>query len=139
MDWSENLQHFSNFLLFKFPQAPYFLMLIGLSISLLCGLSFAITLQKRVQDWIGNHSPAALPRWGKLQLLVPFIGTVIGVGIAFASMLEIFGLPTVPSYFLSFLSTSLVATWVWGEIGKLLGRRLLRSYLAKSATWSHQR
>lgn len=139
MDWSENLQQFQDFLRFKFPQPPYFLMLIGLSISLLCGLPFAITMQKRVQDWIENHSPAALPTWAKLQLLVPFIGTAIGVGIAFASMLEIFGLPTVPSYFLSFLGTSLVAAWAWGEIGKLLGRRLLRSYLAKSATWSHQR
>jgi hypothetical protein len=139
MDWSENLQHFQDFLRFKFPQPPYFFMLIGLSISLLCGLPFAITLQKRVQDWIENHSPTALPRWAKLQLLVPFIGTAIGVGIAFASMLEIFGLPTVPSYLLSLLGTTLVAAWVWGEIGKLLGRRLLRSYLAKSATWSHQR
>ncbi|MDB9374975.1 hypothetical protein [Nodularia sphaerocarpa] len=139
MDWSKNLQQFQEFVLFRFPQPPYFLLLIGLLISLLCGLPFAITLQKRVQDWIENHSPATLPRWAKLQLLIPFIGTAIGVSIAFASMLEILGFPTLPSYLLSLLVTSLVTSWVWAEIGNLLGRRLLRSYLAKSSKLSHQR
>lgn len=138
MDWSQNLQQFQDFVLFKFPQLPYFLLLIGLLISLVCGLPFAITLQKRVQDWIQNHSPATLPRWAKLQLFIPFIGTAIGVSIALASMLEIFGVPTLPSYLLSLLVTSLVGSWVWSEIGNLLGRRLLRSYLA-NAKLSHQR
>ncbi|WP_339461371.1 hypothetical protein [Nodularia spumigena] len=139
MDWSKNLQQFQDFVLFKLPEPPYFLLLIGLLISLLCGLPFAITLQKRVQDWIQNHSPTTLPRWAKLQLLIPFIGTAIGICIALASMLEIFGLPTLPSYLLSLLVTTLVGSWVWAEIGNLLGRRLLRSYLAKSAKLSHQR
>ncbi|WP_414550427.1 hypothetical protein [Anabaena sp. CCY 0017] len=139
MDWSENLQQFQDFLLFKFPQPPYFLLLIGLFISLLCGLPFVITLQKRVQDWIKNHSPQTLPRWAKLQLLTPFVGTAIGVSIACASMLEIFGLPTLPAYLISLIGTSFVAAWVWSEIGHILGRRLLRSYLAKSSELSHQR
>ncbi len=139
MDWSNNLQQFQDFVLFKFPQPPYFLLLIGLLISLLSGLPFAITLQKRVQDWIENHSPKTLPRWAKLQLLIPFIGTVVGICIAFASMLEIFGLPTLPAYLISLLVTILVALWVWSEIGNLLGRRLLRSYLAQSSKLSHQR
>ncbi|TVP56093.1 MAG: hypothetical protein EA343_24490 [Nodularia sp. (in: Bacteria)] len=139
MDWSNNLQQLQDFVLFKFPDPPYFLLLIGLLISLLCGLPFAITLQKRVQDWIENHSPTTLPRWAKLQLLFPFIGTAIGISIAFASMLEIFGLPTLPSYLISLLTTTLVALWAWSEIGNLLGRRLLRSYLAQSAKLSHQR
>ena len=139
MDWSNNLQQFQNFVLFKFPEPPYFLLLIGLLISLVCGLPFAITLQHRVEDWIQNHSPATLPRWAKLQLLFPFIGTAIGICIAFASLLEIFGLPTLPAYLISLLATILLAIWVWSEIGNLLGRRLLRSYLAKSSELSHQR
>ncbi|MEA5515425.1 hypothetical protein [Nodularia sp. UHCC 0506] len=139
MDWSKNLQQFQDFVLFKFPQPPYFLLSIGLLISLLCGLPFAITLQKRVQDWMKNHSSSTLPRWAKLQLLIPFIGTAIGVCIAFASLLEIFGLPTLPAYLISLLSTILAASWIWSEIGHLLGRRLLRSYLAQSAKLSHQR
>ncbi|HYW18250.1 MAG TPA: hypothetical protein VE956_02880 [Nodularia sp. (in: cyanobacteria)] len=139
MDWSENIQQFQDFVLFKFPQPPYFLLLTGLLISLFCGLPFAITLQKRVQDWIENHSPTTLPRWAKLQLLIPFIGTDIGVFIAFASILEIFDVPTLPAYFISLLVNILVASWVWSELGNLLGRRLLRSYLAKSSKLSHQR
>lgn len=139
MDWSTYLQQFQDFVLFKFPQPPYFLLLIGLLISFLCGLPFAITLRQRVQDWEQNHSPATLPRWGKLQLLIPFVGTIIGFSITFASMLEIFGLPTLPSYLISLLVTTLLGSWVWSEIGNLLGRRLLRSYLAKSSEFSHQR
>ncbi len=139
MDWSKNLQQFQEFVLFKFPQPPYFLLFIGLLISFLCGLPFAITLQQRVQDWIQNHSPTTLPRWAKFQLSIPFIGTAIGVAITLASMLEIFGLPTLPAYLTSLLVTALVAAWVWAEIGHLLGRRLLRSYLAKSSKLSHQR
>ncbi|GAX34441.1 hypothetical protein NIES3585_04420 [Nodularia sp. NIES-3585] len=139
MDWSNNLQQFQNFVLFKFPEPPYFLLLIGLLISLLCGLPFVNTLQRRVQDWIQNHSPTTLPRWAKLQLLIPFIGTAIGVCIAFSSILEIFGLPTLPAYLISLLVITLVAAWVWSKIGNLLGRRVLRSYLAESSKLSHQR
>ncbi|AHJ28051.1 hypothetical protein [Nodularia spumigena] len=35
MDWSKNLQQFQDFVLFKLPEPPYFLLLIGLLISLL--------------------------------------------------------------------------------------------------------
>ncbi|MDH6056253.1 hypothetical protein [Umezakia ovalisporum] len=139
MDWSKNLQQFQHIVVFKFPQAPYFLLLISLLISLVCGLPFAITLQERVEDWIENHSSSTLPRWGKLQLLIPFIGISIGVYIAFASLLEILGLTTLPSYLLSLLGTTFLCLWVWSEIGNLLFRKLLRSYLDKSSKLSHQR
>lgn len=139
MDWSVYLQQFQDFVLFRFSPQPYFLLTIGLLISLTCGLPFVITLRQRVQDWSRTLSPVTLSRWTKLQLLIPFLGTAAGICITFASVLELFRLPTLPSYLVSLLVTTLIGSLVWSQIGIILGRRLLRSYLADFSELSHQR
>lgn len=139
MNWSTYLQQFQDFALFRFPQPPYFLLLIGLIISLSCVLPFVLTLQQLLKYWSQNRSPSALSRWSKLQLLIPLLGTAVGIDIVLASMLEMFGLPTLPSYLLSLLVTILIGSLVWSQIGIILGKRLLRSYLAEFSEFSHQR
>lgn len=126
------LHQFQNLLFFRFPQAPYLLMAIGLLISLSCGLSFALSLRQRVQYWERNLSPQTLPRWGRLQLSLPFLGTAVGVCIALAASLEILGLSTLVAYLLSLLLTLGLGLIVWSQIGKTLGKRALRFYLAES-------
>ncbi|WP_069108567.1 hypothetical protein [Fortiea contorta] len=139
MDWSKYLQQLHDFVLFKYSQPPYVLLVIGLLITLTCSLPFVITLRQRVKQWDKNHSLVILSRWAKLQLLIPFLGIAAGVFIAFGAMLEIFGLPTLPSYLISLLATILIGSLVWSEIGVILGRRLLRSYITDFSEFFHQR
>jgi type IV secretory pathway VirB6-like protein len=139
MDWSTYLEQFQNFVLFRFSQPPYILLIIGLLISLMCGLPFVITLLTRVRNWYQNTSPLTFTKWAKLELLIPFLGTLSGVCIIFASMLEIFGLSTFLSYLISLVATSLIGSLVWSEIGMMLGRNVLRSYLSNFSKLSHQR
>lgn len=139
MDWFTYLQQFHDFVLFRFSRPPYVLLAIGLLISLICSLPFVITLQKTVQVWYQNLYATTLTKWAKLQLFIPFLGTLSGVCIVFGSVLEIFGLPTFPSYLISLLVTSLIGSLVWSELGMMLGRNFLRSYLTNFSELSHQR
>jgi hypothetical protein len=88
-------------------------------------------LRQLLQYWSQNHSPKALTRWKKLQLVIPLLGTLAGFCITFASMFEIFGLTTVFSYVVALLLTSVIGLFVWSQIGRILSRNLLRSYLSE--------
>jgi hypothetical protein len=84
-----------------------------------------------MQYWSQNHSFNALTRWRKLQLVIPLFGTLVGFCVTFASMLEIFGLTTVASYFVGLLLTLAIGLFLWSLIGRMLSRNLLRSYLSE--------
>jgi hypothetical protein len=126
------MEQIQDFFLFRFSQAPYFLLVIGLLISLSCALPFALILRELIQYWSKNHSQEAFTRWRKLQLLLPLLGVLIGFCISSASVLEIFGLSTVASYLLALLLVSIIGLLVWFQIGRILSRNLVRSYLSES-------
>ncbi|BDA69063.1 hypothetical protein CAL7716_032290 [Calothrix sp. PCC 7716] len=126
------MQEIQDLFLFRFSQPPYFLLVIGLLISLSCALPFALILRQLIEYWNEYHSQEAFTRWRKIQLLTPFTGTLVGVCIAFASTLEIFGFATVASYLVALLATSVVGVLVWLQIGRILSKNLLRAYLSES-------
>ncbi|MFH7026369.1 MAG: hypothetical protein ACHBN1_13420 [Heteroscytonema crispum UTEX LB 1556] len=140
MDWFICLQELQKFLLFRFSEPPYFLLFIGLLTTFSCGLSFFLRLRQLVEHWSQNFVVSTLPKWEKLQLLIPFLQTASGVCIVLAFILETFGLPTLPSYLVSLILTVAIASFVWSKIGINLARHLLHSYfLNEFAKLSHLR
>jgi O-antigen/teichoic acid export membrane protein len=89
-------------------------------------------LRQLIQYWSKYHSQEAFTRWRKLQVLTPYIGTLVGVCIALASALEILGLATFASYLVALLVISVVGFLVWLQIGRILSKNLVRSYLSES-------
>ncbi|MBW4600897.1 MAG: hypothetical protein KME29_15180 [Calothrix sp. FI2-JRJ7] len=126
------LQKIQDLFLYRFSQPPYFLLLIGLLISFSCVLPFILILRQLIQYWSKYHSQEAFTRWRKLQVLTPYIGTLVGVCIALASALEILGLATFASYLVALLVISVVGFLVWLQIGRILSKNLVRSYLSES-------
>ncbi len=139
MGWDTYIQRIQDLLSFRFLQPPYFLLCIGLLISFSCILPFALMLRQLMQYWYQNHSPNAFTGWRKLQLVIPFSGTLVGVCVTLASILEIFGFSTVGSYFVALLVTSAIGLFVWWQLGRTLSRNLLRSYLSESSELFPQR
>ncbi|MBD2033576.1 hypothetical protein H6F76_00660 [Leptolyngbya sp. FACHB-321] len=82
-----------------------------------------------MQYWYENLSPDTLSSEGRLQLILPFLGTVGGVFLVLLAALEVLGLPILPAILLSLLSTLLSGYFAWLQLGKMLSRRALRSYM----------
>lgn len=127
MDWATNLHQFQDLVLSSSWESPYFLLLVGLLISLTSGVAFAATLKQRMQDWSKNLPPQTLSEKERLQFLIPFFSTAAGFCIFLASGLEIFGLPTLLSYAVSVLLTVLISSLVGARIGKNIDQRILGS------------
>ncbi|MBW4648382.1 MAG: hypothetical protein KME06_06735 [Kastovskya adunca ATA6-11-RM4] len=106
--------------MFTFPEPPYFLLVVGLFFGLASGVAFEATLKQQVQEWVKSRSTRTLAQMQGVQLLVPFVGIVLGISIFLVAGLEIFGFPMWLSYALSLPMTILIAVLVWSQLGQLL-------------------
>jgi hypothetical protein len=132
MDWLISLEQFE-WLALSRPSPPYFMLVAGLLISITCIIPLAIGVRQWLTYWLQNSSTNSLPAGGRLQVVVPFSGTLGGFYIFFASGLEVFGLPVLPSLFLSLLATALLGYLAWLQLGRMLSRRAVRSYINRSS------
>lgn len=132
MDWLISLEQFEGLALSR-PSPPYFLLVAGLLISIVCIIPLTIGIRQWLTYWSQNSSPSTLPAGGRLQVVVPFSGTMGGFCIFFASGLEVLGLPVLPSLFLALLGTGLLSYGVWLQLGRMLSQRAVRSYINRSA------
>lgn len=128
MDWALYLHQLQKFIGFRFSSPPYVLLLAGLFIGLTSGAAFAAVLRQRVKEWSRDFSPRIFNQWGKLQLLIPFVGTCIGLCLFAASGLEMLRFSTVVSYTLALPLTILICWLIWSRIGSNLGKQVMRSY-----------
>jgi hypothetical protein len=128
MDWVILLKQFEDLLASR-PEPPYILLVVGWLIVLACMLPLTMMLRQRLQYWSENLSSDTLPSKGRLQLILPFSGTVGGVYLILLAALEVLGLPVLPALFLSLLFTLLSGYFAWLQLGKMLSRRALRSYM----------
>ncbi|MBD2078235.1 hypothetical protein H6F86_30970 [Phormidium sp. FACHB-592] len=128
MDWVILLKQFED-LLASTPEPPYILLVAGLLITLTCMLPLTMMIRERMKYWSENLSPDTLSSEGRLQLILPFLGTAGGVCLVLIAALEVLGLPVLPALLLSLLSTLLSGYFAWLRLGKMLSRRALRSYM----------
>jgi hypothetical protein len=128
MDWVILLKQFEDLLASR-PEPPYILLVAGLLITLTCMLPLTIMIRERMHYWSENLSPDTLSSEGRLQLIFPFLGTVGGVCLVLIAVLEVLGLPVLPAILLSLLSMLLSGYFAWLQLGTMLSRRALRSYM----------
>lgn len=128
MDWTTSLEHLKDGALAK-PSPPYVLLVAGLLILLACAFPLIMILLERLAYWSSHLSADELPSGGRLQVIVPFLGTSVGAGIFLAAGFEVLGMPVLPSLFLAFTVTIVGSYAAWLQLGRLFGNRALRSYL----------
>jgi hypothetical protein len=133
MNWFISLEQFDELLSAR-PEPPYVLWLVGLLSLLACMLPFVMLVKSRMEYWAKNSSGHALPRQGKIQLVLPFSGMMGGLYILIASSLEILGLPILPSLFFSLLVILLTSYLTWQQLGRMLSRQALRYHLDEHYT-----
>ncbi len=105
---------------YYFPQPPYLLILVGLFISITCGLAFKAILEQKVQKWMKTPSPHIIKEMQGVELKLPFLGICVGICIFLATGLEIFSINPWFSYGVSLTTTVFIAALIWTQLGKLL-------------------
>lgn len=108
--------------MYNFPDPPYFLLVFGLFAGIVSGAAFEATLKQKVQEWSKQRSTRTLAQMQGVQLLLPFVGISAGICMFLAAGLEIFGIPSWLSYFVSLPLTLLISALVWSQLGKLLAQ-----------------
>lgn len=133
MDWLISLEDWQELIFSKPATPPYVLIIIGLLISLSSGLAFVASLRTELKLWFRNLMSKKLPRWGSLQLVIPFSGVAAGLCIFLAAILMTMGLPTLVSCITGLLLTILITYLFWLEIGRRIGNRGIKFYLAQQS------
>jgi hypothetical protein len=105
---------------YYYPDPPYFLMAFGLFIGAASGVAFDATLKQAVQAWSKNRSTRTLANLKGLQLFVPFLGILLGIGVFLSSGLQIFGFPDKLAYGVALPLTLLTGVLVWTQLGRIL-------------------
>jgi hypothetical protein len=102
-------------------QPPYFILFVGLFMSVTSGVALSGTLKLIVQEWKINSTENAPSTSGFKKLLsVPFIGITVGVCLFLSSGLEIFGFPSVLALGVGLPLSLLTCFLVWFQLGSML-------------------
>ena len=100
-------------------EPPYFLLVVGLLVSITCGLAFEATLRQKAKDWLIQPNKLGEPRV-RSPLQVPFSGICVGICIFLGTGLQIFLLDPWLAYAIAIPMTIFIAALVWIQLGKLL-------------------
>jgi hypothetical protein len=102
-------------------QPPYFILFVGLFMSVTSGVALSGTLKLIVQEWKINSTENSPSNSGLKQLLsVPFLGITVGVCLFLSSGLEIFGFPSLLALGVGLPVSLLTCLLVWFQLGSML-------------------
>lgn len=96
---------------------PYFLLCLGLLISITSGVALSGTLKLIAQKW--RVDSTANYKF-KLLLFVPFLGITAGVSLFMYSGLAIFGFPSLLALGIGLPVSLLTCLLVWLQLGSML-------------------
>lgn len=99
-------------------QPPYALSGIGLLMALLCGLTFARQVSRRLEDWQQDRLPL-LPL-ERPTTVVPYGGIVVGTILFIGAGLQVFGFGAGSSFFLALLLAVLTGAGLWQQLEDLM-------------------
>lgn len=108
--------------MYEVSQPPYFLLVAGLFIGIASCAAFITTLKALVEEWKSIRSSRVFSQMRGVQLLLPFLGTAIGIGIFLASCLQVFAFSAEVAYGFSVPLTVLLAGLVWFQLSQLLNQ-----------------
>lgn len=99
-------------------QPPYALSGMGLLIALLCGLTFARQISRRLEDWKQDRLPL-LPL-GRPTTVLPYGGIMVGTVLFIGAGLQVFGFGPGGSFFLALLLAVLTGAGLWQQLEDLM-------------------
>ena len=99
-------------------QPPYALSGMGLLVALLCGLTFARQIGRRLEDWQQDRLPL-LPL-GRPTTVIPYSGIVVGTVLFIGAGLQVFGFGAGSSFFLALLLAVLTGAGLWQQLEDLM-------------------
>lgn len=105
-----------------YPQPPYVLMIAGFLTAIATGSAFSASLQQATRAWAKNPTATSLEDIRGFSLQVTYLGVCIGICVALASGIQIFGFSAAVAYGLGGLMTMLMALLVWRQLGVILGQ-----------------
>ncbi|MBO3460905.1 hypothetical protein G7B40_003250 [Aetokthonos hydrillicola Thurmond2011] len=102
-------------------QPPYILLAIGIFAALTSGVAFAGTLKLIVEKWQKDGAEKnSSSRLSSTQLLIPFLGITLGIGLFLCSGFEIFGFPPLLAYAVGLPVALLTSLLVWFQLKSML-------------------
>ncbi|KKZ10429.1 MAG: hypothetical protein TE42_10165 [Candidatus Synechococcus spongiarum SP3] len=101
-------------------QPPYALSGMGLLMALLCGLTFARQIGRRLEDWKQDRLPL-LPL-ERPTTVIPYVGIVAGTVLFIGAGLQVFGFGAGSSFFLSLLLAASTGAGLWQQLEDLMGQ-----------------
>ncbi|KKZ10682.1 MAG: hypothetical protein TH68_10205 [Candidatus Synechococcus spongiarum 142] len=99
-------------------QPPYALSGMGLLVALLCGLTFARQIRRRLEDWKQDRLPL-LPL-GRFTTVLPYSGIVVGTILFIGAGLQVFGFGVGGSFFLALLLAVSTGAGLWKQLEDLM-------------------
>ncbi|NEO55133.1 MAG: hypothetical protein F6K54_19870 [Okeania sp. SIO3B5] len=108
--------------MYNLPQPPYFLIAVGLLMSLSSGIVFAKLIKQLVKDWSENPSTCNIVSMRGLTLQLPYIGIAIGALIFLSSSLQLFGFTNLVAYSICLPLTVATGVVVWIQLTKILDK-----------------
>ncbi|WP_126147234.1 hypothetical protein [Synechococcus elongatus] len=106
--------------MYYFPdQPPYFLLIAGFLAAVTSGSAFAAILKQLVRQWLADpETPLSALRGVELRL--PYLAMVIGVGLFLAAGMQIFGFPAWFAAAIALPLTVLTAGLVWWQLTNVM-------------------
>ena len=99
-------------------QPPYALSGMGLLTALLCGLTFARQIGRRLEDWKQDRLPL-LPL-ERPTTVIPYGGIVVGTVLFIGAGLQVFGFGAGTGFFLALLLAVSTGAGLWQQLGDLM-------------------
>ena len=103
-----------------FAQPPYLLLLLGLLISITCGVAFQKVLKQTVQQWYKAADNDTETNVDTLSVFIPFLGICAGIFVFLVAGLEIVINAWKISIAIALPLTILTGRLVWSQLKVLL-------------------
>ena len=99
-------------------QPPYGLAGFGLAIGVLCGLTFARLVSLRLDGW--KQDRLALLPLARPEIVLPWIGTILGVTLFIGGSLQVFGFSGGSALLVSFVLSLATGGALWMQLTQLM-------------------
>nr|AUG32725.1 hypothetical protein PLO_752 [Paulinella longichromatophora] len=102
----------------SFNQPPYFLAILGLVISIICGVTFTKQIEHRLDEW--KKSQFSLLPLRTVQLNLSYSGILLGIILFISGSLQVFGLANDKAFCFALLLSLMTGGTLWVQIERLM-------------------
>jgi len=101
-----------------FSQPPYFLVILGATVGIICGATFAKQIEYRLDQW-KKHNLSLLPLQ-TVQLHLSYAGIQLGTILFISGSLQIFGLSYDKAFFVGLFLSLVTGGALWVQLEQFM-------------------